>query len=117
MPVFRDALDLYVLADRLRTRLGRRRRVEMDQLVRAALSVVTNTAEASGEMAPRDKARIYRLAQRSAIECAAVLAAIRRVELGLMADCEEGRDLVIQIAAQLTGLCHAMERRIARRAR
>lgn len=115
MPVFQDAVELYVLANRLKARLGRRRRIEMDQLQRASLSGVLNIAEASGELAPRDKARIYRLAQRSTMECAAVLAALARVGPAVATECRKGRDRVIPISAQLTGLCRAMEKRAAQK--
>jgi four helix bundle protein len=44
-----------------------------EQLRRAATSICLNIAEGAGEFSPREKARFYRMAKRSATECAAVL--------------------------------------------
>jgi four helix bundle protein len=44
-----------------------------DQLRRASLSLPLNIAEGAGEFAPREKARFYRIAKRSATECGALL--------------------------------------------
>src|SRR5688572_8287241 len=43
------------------------------QIRRAARSVLLNIAEGAGEYAPREKARIYRIARRSAWETVAAL--------------------------------------------
>lgn len=45
----------------------------LDQLNRAALSVKLNIAEGSGEFSPKEKVRFYRIARRSACECAALM--------------------------------------------
>ena len=44
-----------------------------DQLHRAATSIPLNIAEGAGEFSPKDKARFYRIALRSATESAAIL--------------------------------------------
>lgn len=44
-----------------------------DQLQRAATSIVLNIAEGAGEFSSKEKARFYRIASRSAAECAAAL--------------------------------------------
>ena len=44
-----------------------------DQLRRAALSILLNLAEGATETEPKEKARMYRLARRSAAECGAAL--------------------------------------------
>ena len=44
----------------------------VDQFRRTSLSVPLNIAEGAGEFAPKEKARFYRIAKRSATECAAV---------------------------------------------
>ena len=48
-----------------------------DQLRRAATSICLNIAEGSGEFSPKEKARLYRIAKRSATECAAILDVVR----------------------------------------
>ena len=40
-----------------------------------------NIAEGAGEFSPADKARLYRIARRSATECAAILDICERLEL------------------------------------
>jgi four helix bundle protein len=63
---FRDA---YVLAEKFR----RDDAFMRWQFLRAALSIMLNIAEGCAETAPLEKARIYRIARRSAQECAALL--------------------------------------------
>lgn len=45
----------------------------VDQLVRTGASITRNTAEGCGEWMPREKAKFYRYAKRSATEAAACL--------------------------------------------
>ena len=52
-------------------------RAVRDQLDRASLSVVLNTAEGAGRFAPRDKARFYSIARGSANETVALLDVVR----------------------------------------
>ena len=73
-----------------------------DQLRRAATSICLNTAEGAGEFSPREKARFYRLARRSATECAAVLDVCRAVEAGSPADLDAGDEMLRRIVAMLT---------------
>lgn len=75
-----------------------------DQLGRAALSIVTNIAEGAGEFMPAEKARFYRIALRSATECAALLDACRTLQLGDAAMLAEGRASLFRIVGMLTGL-------------
>jgi four helix bundle protein len=63
---FRSA---YILANRLQRGDG----FIKSQFLRAALSIKLNIAEGSGEMQPLEKARLYRIARRSADECSAML--------------------------------------------
>src|SRR5690606_36934984 len=45
----------------------------VDQCRRTTMSVPLNIAEGAGEFAPKEKARFYRMARRSATETAAIL--------------------------------------------
>ena len=78
-----------------------------DQLARAALSIPTNTAEGAGEFSRRDKARFYRIALRSATECAAILDVCRRIRVGDEADVRRGRELLLRVVSMLTKLALA----------
>ena len=72
------------------------------QLQRAALSVVLNIAEGSGEMKGDEKARYYRMAKRSATESAAVLDVLVRLDLVTARELEEVRARLIRIVSMLT---------------
>ena len=77
LEVYQNALSFLAIADEIIERLPRGRAYLADQLHRAALSVVANTAQGAGEFAPRDKARFYRMALGSGTESAALLDACR----------------------------------------
>ncbi len=75
--VYRRALVLLEKCDRVVGELPPGRSHVRDQIDRAAGSVVANIAEGAAEFAPKEKARFYRMARRSAIEVAAWLDIIR----------------------------------------
>ena len=60
-------------------------------LRRAATSVVLDIAEGAGEYSKAEKARFYRIARRSASECAAVLDISVRREIATAASCRPAR--------------------------
>ena len=66
-----------------------------------------NIAEGAGEYSPADKARFYRMAKRSATECAAILDVCRRLRLVDDARCSTGRELLLRIVSMLVGLVRA----------
>jgi four helix bundle protein len=75
-----ERLDVYNIArehsresHRLLKLVPRGRADLADQYRRASLSIPLNIAEGGGEYAPAEKARFYRIAKRSATECAALL--------------------------------------------
>lgn len=77
----------------------------LDQLLRASTSVVLNIAEGAGEYSPREKARFYRMARRSATECSATLDV--SVRHGCVTDDARSaaRTVIVEIVAMLTALC------------
>jgi four helix bundle protein len=70
-------------------------------LQRAATSIVLNIAEGAGEYSGTEKARFYRMAKRSATECAAVLDVSQRLDLIRTAAYETGRELLLRIVSML----------------
>ena len=66
LDVYRVSLDFIELTEQLVSGLPRGRADLVDQLRRAATSIVLNIAEGAGEFSPKDKARFYRMAKRSA---------------------------------------------------
>jgi four helix bundle protein len=76
-----------------------------DQLDRAAVSIALNITEGAGEFSKREKARFYRIARRSATECAAILDVVE--QLGLIDDrqvLQEVRRQLRTIVPMLIGL-------------
>jgi len=102
LDVYKTAIQFVGIADQLIDALPRGRRHLADQLGRASTSVSLNIAEGAGEFAPAEKARFYRIARRSATECAAILdvcATLRIADPTPLAAC---RDLLLRIVAMLT---------------
>lgn len=73
-----------------------------DQLRRAGTSIVLNIAEGAGEFCGTEKARFYRMAKRSATECAAVLTVCQCLGLCSTKDILNGRHLLLRIVSMLT---------------
>lgn len=102
LDVYQTAIEFLAVADKMASDLPRGRSYLADQLRRAALSVPLNVAEGAGEFSRKDKARIYRIALRSATECAAVLDVCRALELGDVSGLLDGRNLLLRIVSMLT---------------
>ncbi len=111
LDVYRVAIDFVRLADDVAEGLPRGRGYLADQLHRAATSIALNIAEGAGEFSRKDKARFYRMAKRSATECAAVLDVIRTLSLaGNVEALEVGRDLLLRVVAMLVGMTRSLEK-------
>src|SRR5262245_7260526 len=70
-----------------------------DQLGRASTSIVLNIAEGAGEFSRAEKARFYRMAKRSATECAAALDVCRVWKVVEEKKLEVGREMLLRIVA------------------
>ena len=103
LDVYRLALEFKALVSSIVLPTGRREL--RDQLDRAALSIVLNTAEGAGRVGPADKARFYAMARGSAMEWAAVLDVLRITRLAPDAVCLRGRGLLVRIVQMHTRLC------------
>jgi four helix bundle protein len=101
---YHRAADFLVLADAVAGDLPRGRAYLADQLRRAAASIPANIAEGAGEFSPADKTRFYRIALRSAVECASHLDVCARLELGDPRDIERAIDTLDEVVALVTGL-------------
>jgi four helix bundle protein len=93
------AIELHALCSTLVAALNR---IVRDQLERASLSVVLNTAEAAGRRSRRDKARYYTIARGSATEVAALLDVLERRRLASPAAITTARRLAIRVVQMLT---------------
>ena len=68
-----------------------------------------NTAEGAGEFSKGDKACFYRMAKRSATECAAILDICRELELVGAGPLIEGRETLLKIVSMMIKLIRSVE--------
>ena len=101
LTVYQVAIEFVILADEVIEHLPRGRAYLSDQLQRAALSIPLNIAEGAGEYARDEKARFYRMAKRSATECAGVLDVCQRLRLVEESRYIKGKELLIGIVSML----------------
>jgi len=100
--VYQAAIELVVLADKVIESLPRGKSYLVDQLQRAVTSVPFNIAEGAGEYAGNEKNRFYRMARRSATECASIFDVLLRLELIEEVHYSNSRELLMRIVAMLT---------------
>ena len=110
MEVYQRALAFVFFADPIRAKLCSGRSALADQPDRASVSIALNIAEGAGEFARREKARFYRMARRSATECATILDITRALGLVHDAQCSEGREQLRIIVAMLVALAKWLEK-------
>ena len=108
LDVYRAAIQFVKLVDGLLGQVSGRAYL-VDQLRRAATSVALNVAEGAGEFCPKDKARFYRMARRSATECAAVLDVLSELKLAEETPLRTGRDLLLRIVSMLVKMTRGAE--------
>ena len=107
--VYRIAAEFAVIAEGLSQQIPRGRRALQDQLERASTSIVLNIAEGAGESSAKDKARFYRMARRSATECAAIIDLLARLALVDSEKVVEGKGLLVRVVQMLTKLSKRWE--------
>jgi len=76
----------------------------LDQLDRASLSALLNTAEGNGRRQRRTRAKFFDDARGSAGECAACLDALAAKNVCALEEIDEGKQLLLRIASMLTKL-------------
>ena len=115
LEVYRHALSFVRLSARLARAFPSGYSALADQLRRGAASICLNIAEGAGEVSGPEKARFYRMARRSATECAAVLDIRAVVEVGATpAPGEDGelpaaKALLLRIVPMLVKLAKSVE--------
>jgi four helix bundle protein len=100
--VYQAALELVGLIDEFVEQLPRGRAYLVDQLHRAGTSVPLNIAEGAGEHSASEKARFYRMAKRSATECASIFDVCKQLQMLTDDQYMQGRKLLLRIVAMLT---------------
>ena len=111
LDVYQRSIDFVALAEEVISHLPRGRSDIADQLRRAAASIALNIAEGAGEFSPTDKARLYRIARRSATECAAILDVCERLELASRERVASACGMLREIIAMLVVLSRVCEGR------
>jgi four helix bundle protein len=114
LDVYHYAMEMVKEVNRLVRDIPRDHMDLVWQLRRAALSVLLNIAEGAGEYAPGEKARIYRIARRSAWETVAALDLA--VEEGFLKveSLKAALDLLDRIIGMLTTMSKRAEARVPR---
>ena len=102
LDVYKAAIEFVVLVDAIVENLPRGRAYLADQLQRAGTSIPLNIAEGAGEYSENEKIRFYRMAKRSATECAAIFDTCQRLQFIDAKQYPVGRELLIRIVAMLT---------------
>ena len=102
LDVYQAAIEFVVLIDTVVANLPRGRAYLADQLQRAGASVPLNIAEGAGEYASNEKIRFYRMAKRSATECAGIFDICQRLQIIEEQYHSKGRELLVRIVSMLT---------------
>ncbi|HEX6694860.1 MAG TPA: four helix bundle protein [Longimicrobiales bacterium] len=102
--VYRKATSFLELASALADGFPRKWADTGDQLRRAAMSVALNISEGAGESSRGDKVRFYRIARRSATECAAAISAASALRIIDQKKAKKALSLLSEICAMLTVL-------------
>jgi len=102
LDVYQAAIDLVILINTVVENLPRGKAYLADQLQRAGASVPLNIAEGAGEFSVNEKIRFYRIAKRSATECAGIFDICKRIEIIDENIYLKSRELLMRIVAMLT---------------
>lgn len=100
--VYRASLEWIIVIKDIVEKLPRGNAYLADQLQRAGTSVPLNIAEGAGEFSSNEKVRFYRMAKRSATECASILDVCKQLQLISEELYSKGRGLLLRIVAMLT---------------
>jgi four helix bundle protein len=102
LDVYQASIELVILIDEIVDLFPRGRAYLADQLQRAGSSVPLNIAEGAGEYSVQEKIRFYRMARRSATECASIFDIGQRIKIIEQQRYLKGRELLIRIVSMLT---------------
>jgi four helix bundle protein len=102
LDVYQAAMKFVILTDEIIENLPRGRAYLADQFQRASTSILLNIAEGAGELSANEKVRFYRMARRSATECAGILAVIQNLGLTKTELQQRGRELLLRIVSMLS---------------
>ncbi len=84
----------------------------LDQLDRASLSALLNTAEGNGRRQRQTRAKFFDDARGSATQCAACLDALVAKRLCQAEEVSEGKELLLRVVSMLSKLVDRFDRRL-----
>ena len=113
MEVYNQSLAALDVSVAIAEDIPRGHRHFSDQLKRAASSVSLNIAEGVGEFKPKEKARFYRMALRSASESCSIVQILYRLRLIDTPRYHEAYKYFSISAKMLTKLIASMEKRVS----
>jgi four helix bundle protein len=102
LDVYQASIELVVLINKIVEKFSKGRSYLIDQLQRAGTSVPLNIAEGAGEYSGNEKCRFYRMARRSATECAGIFDVCKSLHIIEEEQYLEVRELLIRIVSMLT---------------
>ena len=102
LDVYQTAIEFVVIIESIVKQFPKGRAYLIDQLQRAGSSVALNIAEGAGEFSTNEKIRFYRMARRSATECAGILDICMRLNLIDENLSSKSRGLLLRIVSMLT---------------
>jgi len=102
LDVYQASVEMVILVDKIVEGLPKGRGYLVDQIRRASSSITFNIAEGAGEHSINEKSRFYRMAKRSATECAGILDVLGRLDLVDEEDYRDGRTLLLRIVSMLS---------------
>lgn len=104
LDVYKLTIGFIISASEITAQLPRGKAYLTDQLQRASSSILLNIAEGAGEYATNEKARFYRMARRSATECASILDICYMLQLIEEGQYSTAREMLLRIVSMLTKL-------------
>jgi four helix bundle protein len=105
LEVYQIAIRFLPFATGITDTLPPRHSAIADQLRRAALSILLNTAEGSGKTSGPDQRRFYSIARGSAMESAAIFDACSALALIEQAQMQEADELLLSVVRMLSKMC------------
>jgi len=105
LDVYRLAIEFLACSATLPNKLPRGYSSLTEQLRRAALSIPLNVAEGAGRASAADGARHYAIARGSAMECAAIVDALRVLSAKGEQEHLRATGLLARVVAMLTKMC------------
>ncbi len=102
LDVYQAAIQFVVIIEEIVKQFPKGRAYLVDQLQRAGTSVPLNIAEGGGEFSANEKIRFYRMARRSATECAGILDICTQLNLIDENLSLKSRGLLLRIVSMLT---------------